>query len=168
MVTSAHAWVVAVGLYHATHSSVSEEITKPSKNHFSSWGAFFQLIKNDINMPVFPYSLSNTGKLYTIVIIIVQSFSHVQIFATPRTAAHRLSCPSQTPRACSNSCPLSQLCHPTISSSVIPFSCLQSFPAWVFSKESDLCIRWPKDWNFNFSICPSSEYRLSPTLEIIP
>ena len=42
----------------------------------------------------------------------------------------RLACPSPTPRACSNSCPLSQWCHPTISSSVIPFSsCLQSFPA---------------------------------------
>ena len=42
----------------------------------------------------------------------------------------RLPCPSPTPRPCSNSCPLSQQCHPTISSSVIPFSsCLQSFPA---------------------------------------
>ena len=42
----------------------------------------------------------------------------------------RLPCPSPTPRAYSNSCPLSQWCHPTISSSVIPFSsCLQSFPA---------------------------------------
>ena len=41
-----------------------------------------------------------------------------------------LPCPSPTPRACSNSCPLSQWCHPTISSSVVPFSsCLQSFPA---------------------------------------
>ena len=42
----------------------------------------------------------------------------------------RLPCPSQSPRACSNSCPSSQWCHPTISSSVVPFSsCLQSFPA---------------------------------------
>ena len=42
----------------------------------------------------------------------------------------RLPCPSPTPRVCSNSCPLSRWCHPTISSSVIPFSCcLQSFPA---------------------------------------
>ena len=41
----------------------------------------------------------------------------------------RLSCPSLTPRACSNSCPLSQWCHPTISSSVIPFSCPQFFPS---------------------------------------
>ena len=42
----------------------------------------------------------------------------------------RLPCPSRTPRACSNSCPQSQWCHPTISSSVVPFSsCLQSSPA---------------------------------------
>ena len=43
----------------------------------------------------------------------------------------RLSCSPPSPRACSNSYPLIQWCHPTISSSVIPFSsCLQSFPAW--------------------------------------
>ena len=42
----------------------------------------------------------------------------------------RLPCPSPTPRVCSNSCPLSQWCHPIILSSVIPFSsCLQYFPA---------------------------------------
>ena len=42
----------------------------------------------------------------------------------------RLPCPSPTPKVCSNSCPSSWWCHPTISSSVIPFSsCLQSFLA---------------------------------------
>ena len=42
----------------------------------------------------------------------------------------RPSCLSLTPRDCSDSCPSSQWCHPTVSSSVIPFSsCLQSFPA---------------------------------------
>ena len=42
----------------------------------------------------------------------------------------RLPCPSVSPRACSNSCPLSCWCHPTISSSVTPFSSFpQSFPA---------------------------------------
>ena len=39
----------------------------------------------------------------------------------------RLPRPSPSPRACSNSSPSSQWCHPTISSSVIPFSCLQPF-----------------------------------------
>ena len=44
----------------------------------------------------------------------------------------RLSCPSPTPKACSNSCPLSWWCYPTISSSVVHFSSrLQSFPASV-------------------------------------
>ena len=42
----------------------------------------------------------------------------------------RLPCPSVSPRVCSNSCPLSPWCHPTISCSVAPFSsCPQSFPA---------------------------------------
>ena len=42
---------------------------------------------------------------------------------------------------------------------VIPFSsCPQSFPAWVFSSELALHIRWPKYWSFSFSISPSSEY----------
>ena len=42
----------------------------------------------------------------------------------------RLPCLSLSPGVCSNSCPLSRWCHPTISSSVVPFSsCLQSFPA---------------------------------------
>ena len=72
----------------------------------------------------------------------------------------RLPCPSSAPEACSNSCPLSWWCHPTISSSVIPFStCLQYFPASVSSSnESVLPIRWWKYWNFIFSISPSSEY----------
>ena len=41
----------------------------------------------------------------------------------------RPPCPSPTPRVHTNPCPSSQWCHPTISSYVVPFSCLQSFPA---------------------------------------
>ena len=71
----------------------------------------------------------------------------------------RLPCPSLSPRVCSNSSPLSWWCHPTISSSVIPFSsCLQSFPALGSSNESTLHIRWPRYWSFSFSISPSNEY----------
>ena len=72
----------------------------------------------------------------------------------------RLPCPSPTPRTCSNSCPLSRCCHPTISSSVVPFSSyLQSFPASVFSNESVLHIKnlMVACWSFNFSIRPSNE-----------
>ena len=60
----------------------------------------------------------------------------------------RPPCPSPTPGAYSDSCPLSQWCHLTISSSVIPFSShLQSFPAsGSFISESVLHIRWPKYW----------------------
>ena len=51
----------------------------------------------------------------------------------------RLPCPSASPRVYSNSCPLSRWCHPTISSSVIPFSsCLQSFPASVSFPKSQM------------------------------
>ena len=46
----------------------------------------------------------------------------------------RPPCPTPTPRVYSNSCQFSQWCHSTISSSVIPFSCLQSFPAWGLFK----------------------------------
>ena len=64
------------------------------------------------------------------------------------------------PEFCSNSCPSSQWSHPTISSSVVPFSsCLQSFPAsGLISNESALCLRWPKYWSFSFSISPFNEY----------
>ena len=57
------------------------------------------------------------------------------ILCSPHGLQHaRLPCPSPTPGACSNSCPSSQWCHPTVSSSVTPFfSCLQSFPvSWSF------------------------------------
>ena len=60
----------------------------------------------------------------------VQLLSHVQLFATPEVQHTRPLCPSPAPRIHPSSCPLSQWCHPTISSFVVPFSfCLQSFPA---------------------------------------
>ena len=71
----------------------------------------------------------------------------------------RPPCPSPTPRAYSNSCPLSQWYHPTISS-CCPLLFLPSvFPRIrVFSNESVLHIRWPKYWSFSLSISPSNEY----------
>ena len=60
----------------------------------------------------------------------VQLLSHVSLFWLHGLQHTRLHCPSPTPRAYSNSCPSSWWCHPTISSSVVPFSsCLQSFLA---------------------------------------
>ena len=71
----------------------------------------------------------------------------------------RLACPSLSPRVCSDSCPLSQLHHPTISF-CHPLLLLTSiFPSIrVFSNELSLCIRWWKYWSFSFSISPSNEY----------
>ena len=69
----------------------------------------------------------------------------------------RLPCPSPTPRACSNTCPLSWWCHPTNSSSVIPFfshlqSCPASFPMSQFFTSGD------QYWSFSFNISPSNEH----------
>ena len=76
----------------------------------------------------------------------------------PRGLQHtRLPCPSPSPGACSNSCPLSQGCHPTILSSVVPFFCLQSFPASAPFLVNQL-FRWLKYWSFSFNISPSNEY----------
>ena len=72
----------------------------------------------------------------------------------------RLPCPSPTPRACSNSCTLSQWCHPTISSPVIPLSfCLQSFPAsGSFPMSQFFPSGGQKYWNFSFSISLSNKF----------
>ena len=59
----------------------------------------------------------------------------------------------------SNSCPLSWWCHPTISSSAVPFSsCPQSFPALGSFQMSQLHIKWPKYWSFSFNISHSNEH----------
>ena len=63
-------------------------------------------------------------------VIVVQSLSCVWLFATHGLQHARLPCPSLSPEVCSDSCPLSWWCYPTISSSAALFSfCLQSSPA---------------------------------------
>ena len=76
----------------------------------------------------------------------------------PHESQHaRPPCPSSTLGVYPNSCPLSQWCHPSISSSGIPFSsCLQSFPALGSFQMSH--IRWSKYWSFSFSISLFSEH----------
>ena len=87
----------------------------------------------------------------------VQSFSRVQLFVTPWTAAHQASlsitnCRSlPKPMSTESVMPSNYLilCH--------PFSSI--FPSIrVFSNESALCIRWPTYWSFSFSISPSNEH----------
>ena len=90
------------------------------------------------------------------------SLSVVSNSLQPHGLQHaRLPHPSPSPRTCSNSCLLSQWCHPTISFSVTLFSsCPQSGSTRirVFSNELALSIRWPQYWNFSFCISPSKEY----------
>ena len=80
--------------------------------------------------------------------------------STPHGLQHtKLHCPSPTPGACSNSYPSSRWRHPTISSCHSLLLLPSIFPSIrVFSKESVLCIRWPKYCSFSFSISPSNEY----------
>ena len=90
----------------------------------------------------------------------VQSFSHVQIFATPWTAAHQASLSILNSQSMLKLMSVESvmpsnhliLCRPLL---LLP----SIFPSIrVFSKESVLCIRWPKYWSFSFSISPSNEY----------
>ena len=97
------------------------------------------------------------------VIVVVQSLNHVWLFVIPWTAAHQASL-SLLPGACSNTCPLTWWCHPTILFFVLlplpsVFSSIR-----VFSSEVALRIKRPKYWTFSFSISPSNEYsRLIPS-----
>ena len=98
--------------------------------------------------------------MLSITSLVLQFSSVTQSFPDslrPHESQHtRPPCPSPSPGVHSNSHPWSQWCHPAISFSVVPFSsCPQSLPASVFSKESTLCMRWPKYWSFSFSITPS-------------
>ena len=69
--------------------------------------------------------------ILSFVAVIVVQLPRCSTLCDPHGLQHvKLPCPSLSPRVCSNSCPLIQWCHPTISSSVALFSfCLQSFPA---------------------------------------
>ena len=91
---------------------------------------------------------------------LVQSLSHVQLFATPGTAACQASLSITNSQSSlrltsiESEMPSSHLilCRPLL---LLP-SILPSIRG--FSNESVLCIRWPKYWNFSFSISPSNEY----------
>ena len=79
------------------------------------------LYRGDTHMHVHTYTWIHT--------VVAQSLSRARLRHQGLQHA-RLPCPSPSPRACSNSCPLSRWSHPTILSSVVPFSfCLPAFPA---------------------------------------
>ena len=118
--------------------------------------------KPAFSLSSFPSSRSSLAPLHFLPFSLVQ-FNHSVMSDSlrPHESQHaRPPCPSQTPRVYSNSCPSSQLCLPTISSSVFPLFLLPpTTPSIrVFFNESTLRMRWPKYWSFSFSISPSNEH----------
>ena len=76
----------------------------------------------------------------------------------PHGAARQASLSLTNSRSLLKLMSLSQWCHPTLSSSVIPFPTVNLPSIRVFFNESVLCIRWPRYWSFSFSISPTNEY----------
>ena len=68
----------------------------------------------------------------------------------------RLPCPPLSPRVCSDSCPLSPWCHPTVSSYVAPFSSCPQSRIWVFSNGLALCVRRLKYWSQHETVYETS------------
>ena len=139
-----------------------------------SGGLFGQIGQSPARSPLVSGSLVHVAKLiYHLhlchyVHFVLNAFSSVQFSHSvvsnslwPHEPQHaRPPCPSPTPGVHPNSYPLSQWCHPTISSFVVPFfSCPESFPASrSFPMSQTLRMRWPKYWGFSFSISPYNEH----------
>ena len=89
----------------------------------------------------------------------LQSLSHVQLFVIPWTAVHQASLSITNSQSLLKLMSIESvmpsnhliLCHPLLPPSIFP-------SMRVFSNESALRSRWPKYWNFSFSISPSNEY----------
>ena len=92
--------------------------------------------------------------------IVVQSLSHVQLFATPWTAACQASLSSTVSRSLLKLMSIESVMPSNHLFLCCPLLLLPSiFPSIrVFSNESALCIRWSKYWSFSFSTSPSDEY----------
>ena len=122
---------------------------------FKKWRKHVILIKGCVTC--------STRNIAILVVVVVQLLSCFQPFVTLRTAAHRTSQSFTTSGVFPNSCPSSRWWHPTISSSVSPFSsCLslsqhQGLFYWVAPLHQVAKNIGPKYWSFSFSICPSSE-----------
>ena len=93
----------------------------------------YSCLGNPMGRGAWQATVHEVAKSYIQLSILLLLFSHSVVsdsLRPPKLQHARLPCPSPSPGVCSNSCPLNQWSHPTISSSVAPFSsCLQSFPA---------------------------------------
>ena len=88
----------------------------------------------------------------------VQSLSHVQLFAISWTAACQVSLSITKSWSLLKLMSIESGCHPSISYSVIPFSCLQSWPASGSFPLVSYLHQLAKYWSFNFTISSSNEY----------
>ena len=94
-----------------------------------------------------------------IVIIVVQSLSHVQFFVTPWTAAHQASLSFTILQRLLKLTSIESMMSSSHLTLCCPILLPSTFPSIrVFSSESALHIRWPKYWSFSFSINPSNDY----------
>ena len=122
------------------------------------------LVTHELAGAVFVFVFFGWGCILFLADLMLQFSSFSRSVMSDSLRPHELQrtrppCPLPTAGVYPNPCPSGPWCHPTISSSVVPFSsCPQSFPASVFSSESALCIRWPKNWKFSFNISPSNEH----------
>ena len=140
----------------------TNDLRRMGKNRKLFWGRAVQILRK------ISHSIWWEGNSGDFIFLSKESVSSVQSSHSvvsdslrPYGLQHaRPPCLSPTPGVYSNSCSSSRWYHPTISSSVVPFSShLQSFPSVrVFSNELVLGIRWPKYWSFSFIISPSNEH----------
>ena len=101
-----------------------------------------------------------TISAFFVVVVVVQSLSHIHLFAIPWTTTHRASLSFTISQSwlklMSTELVMPSnhliLCHPLL---LLPSNFLS---IRVFSNESVLPIRWPKYWSFSFSISPSNEH----------
>ena len=140
--------------------SLLENISKNLYTHSpflkSGWKFWLSYEEKEVQLNSFVLR----GEQFVVLVVCPICYCYLSYSLQPHGLQHAsLPCPPLSPWVCSDSCPLNQWCHPTISSSAAPFSSCPpsllesgSFPmSWLFPS-------WPKYWSFSFNISPPSEY----------
>ena len=146
-----YSWIIVIIYTHThTHTHTHTSKTLPKRNNVDRWKQIYHYLKHYLIKDQISNQFSSSQF----------SRSVMSNSLRPHELMHaRPPCPSPTPRVYSNSCPLSQWCHPAISSSVVPFSsCPQFLQASGSFPMSQLHMRWPESWSFSFSVSPSNEH----------
>ena len=124
------AWQATVHRLSKSWTWLKQLSTHPRILSYHTLSVLFSLATVwNLTSPFYALNFNKFSHPINVSIQLVQSLSHVWLFATHEPQHSRPPCPSPTPRVHPNPCPLSQWYHLTISSSVIPFSCPQLLPA---------------------------------------